>query len=341
MENPITRPFKGVGNYDLFLNFDPNTLKKNTGEIKNKDYFYIVSIFKEFVDLFFLDVIENNVIFALPCAWGLSWEISMQCMDKDFIINHSSLFENLDWIATDFSAYLPCLSRCHKGNTRIYTISNKHHEFVIEQNNNLRYESASVVKTYKDYIPDLKKIFPNESIKKLTAIIKYAIHSFMKYVNFGLSVRLIGNKTILRIGLLHSKKRTFLLKERYLARHVQPHDWYFFALTKERYKQAKYRKGRLVNFGTVLLQKNIKACTASNFPYIFAVPIELTDKYTIMTELVTKKAILIAKRNDGTYKYTNNEWTYKNSRWRNEQSCVARTTDIHQNWWTDDDVKLR
>ena len=68
MENPITQPFKGVGNYDLFLNFDPNTLKKNTGEIKNKDYFYIVSIFKEFVDLFFLDVIENNVIFALPCA---------------------------------------------------------------------------------------------------------------------------------------------------------------------------------------------------------------------------------------------------------------------------------
>jgi hypothetical protein len=64
---------------------------------------------------------------------------------------------------------------------------------VIEKTNNLEYETQGQVKTYKDYIEDLKKQFPNESSRTLNKIIRYGLVQLRSMINLKINTYLYGN----------------------------------------------------------------------------------------------------------------------------------------------------
>ena len=76
-----------------------------------------------------------------------------------------------------------------------------------------------------------------------------------------------------------------------------------------------YVEGNKVNFGTTILNNTIFPLLSHGYSYIFAVPMfeDLGKKY-IKEDFITKHAILIAKRIDGTYKFIDRGWKCKDTR---------------------------
>lgn len=72
---------------------------------------------------------------------------------------------------------------------------------MIEKTNNLDYETPGQVKTYKNYIEDLKKQFPEESARTLRKIIRYGLIQFRSMTNLRINTYLYGN--------LHTFKAVF------------------------------------------------------------------------------------------------------------------------------------
>ena len=111
MENHLYRPARAARISDLFAECDPKTITKNKNKFIKKGQKKMVDIFRAFTDLFLLDIIENNVIFALYSTLGSTLEISLKQVDKDYIIQRPEMFENLDWITTNFKAYVLIINK--------------------------------------------------------------------------------------------------------------------------------------------------------------------------------------------------------------------------------------
>lgn len=89
MENHLRQPCKCATINDFFAECDPTTVKKNKNKFKRKGQRKMKSIFRAFTDLFLLDIIENNAIFAMYSSYGSTIEISMMRVGREYIINHA------------------------------------------------------------------------------------------------------------------------------------------------------------------------------------------------------------------------------------------------------------
>jgi hypothetical protein len=89
MENRLYRPVRAARISDLFAECDPKTITKNKNKFVKKGQKKMVDIFRAFTDLFLLDIIENNAIFAMYSSLGSTIEISMIRVDREYIINHA------------------------------------------------------------------------------------------------------------------------------------------------------------------------------------------------------------------------------------------------------------
>ena len=96
MENRSWQPVRAARIKDFFMECDPKTIKKNLNKFSKRGQSKMRKIFRTFVDLLFLDIIENNVIFALYSKYGSTMEIHMRQIDKDSIFKIPSLYEDLD-----------------------------------------------------------------------------------------------------------------------------------------------------------------------------------------------------------------------------------------------------
>ena len=302
------------------------------------------SIFRAFTDLFLLDIIENNAIFAMYSSLGSTIEISMVQVDREYIINHAWLFEDLDWINTDFTAYIPAVVHTVKGKTNIIPINYRDWTKIIEKNNNLEYNTLGETKTMDDYVFDLHKMFPEEHPKFIRKVLNYGMVQLKSYVCDKVRILLTGIKCRWWIGSFAVGKRneSTLIRRRIAADKTDPDGWYYVGIAKNRYKELNYVEGNKINFGTVILNNTVFPLIQHKYTYIFAVPIfENLGKDYIKEDFITKHAILIAERVDGTYKFVDRGWKCKNTRWRRERLGPKRTTDCNTNWWKHHDVKFR
>ena len=302
-------------------------------------------VFRAFTDLFLLDIIENNVIFALYSTLGSTLEISLKQVDKDYIMKRPTMFENLDWFTTNFKAYTLVITKISNREIAEIPVYTSLWDRVIEKTNNLEYETQGQVKTYKDYIEDLKKQFPNESSRTLNKIIRYGLIQLRSMVNLKIDTYLYGNTHTFKVVFGGwSKLRGWyrLLDKRAIARHDELDGWYYFGIPTSKFEELDYLPKKSINFGKVVLRSSLFPITSRKFTYVFAVPLfEDIGNFYVKEDFITKHAILIGQRSGGTYNFVDNGWKQKDSRWRRERTRAKRKTNCHKNWWEWEDIRHR
>lgn len=224
MENHLHQSCKCATINDFFAECDPTTVRKNKNKFNKRGQKKMKSIFRAFTDLFLLDIIENNAIFAMYSSLGSTIEISMIRVDREYIINHAWSFEDLDWITTDFTAYIPVVVHTVKGKTILIPISYNDWGKVIEKNNNLEYNCLGETKTMDDYVETLHEMFPEENLKFIRKVIRYGMVQFKAYICDKVRISLTGNQCRCKIGSLTMgrKNEKSLIQRRISADNTDP-----------------------------------------------------------------------------------------------------------------------
>ena len=194
MENRSWQPVRAVRIKDFFMECDPKTIKKNLNKFNKRGQSKMREIFRTFVDLLFLDIIENNVIFALYSKYGSTMEIHMRQIDKDEIFKFPTLYEELDWISTNFTAFMPTLTRVVNGKMIHSKILFKEFSKVVEKTNNREYDFVGETKTYKDYVEALHELFPEEKPNRIKRILNYGLLQMCAHICDKAKVVLSGYK---------------------------------------------------------------------------------------------------------------------------------------------------
>lgn len=344
MENRTWQPVRAARIKDFFMDCDPKTIKKNLNKFNKRGQSKMIRVFRTFVDLFLLDIIENNVIFALYSKYGSTFEFHMKQVGREFIFKFPYLFEDLDWVSTNFTAFVPTMTRIVGGKKIERHIIYSGFSRVVEKINNGDYNFVGESKTYKDYIPELKKLFPEEKESWLKRVINYGLLQMCVFICDKTRVILAGYKYSYNIG--HGKNDTAwtrLLKKRENSRHDPPTGYYYFGVPKSRLSELQYKEGELINFGDVTLWRTLFPVTSRHYHKIFAVPMfEDVGRLYRKENFTTSYAVLVAEREETTnYKFTEHGWKHRNARQATKRISAARQTNCNKNWWKHHDVRFR
>lgn len=210
MENRLHQQCKCATINDFFAECDPKTVTCNRNKFNKRGQGKMKRIFRAFTDLFLLDIIENNSIFAMYSSLGSTIEICMAQVDRDYIVRNSWMFEDLDWLTTDFTAYVPMVVRNLKGKVFRYPILYRGMNRVIEKNNNLEYNTLGETKTVDNYLEELHELFPDESTTRLRRVVSYGMLQLKAWISEHVRISLAGNQFTYRIGLIkYGKKNAY------------------------------------------------------------------------------------------------------------------------------------
>lgn len=130
----------------------------------------------------------------------------------------------MDWITTDFTAYIPVVVKTVRDKTTITAISYKDWDRVIEKNNNLEYSTLGETKTMDDYIETLHDMFPEEDPKFIRKVVRYGMVQFKAFICDKIRISLSGNQCKCKIGSLAvgRKYEKVLIKKRIAADNTDP-----------------------------------------------------------------------------------------------------------------------
>ena len=130
----------------------------------------------------------------------------------------------MDWITTDFTAYIPAVVKTVRDKTTITAIAYKDWNRVIEKNNNLEYSTLGKTKTMDDYVETLHEMFPEENSKFIQKVIRYGMVQFKAYICDKVRISLSGNQCKCKIGSLvvGRQHERALIKRRISADDTEP-----------------------------------------------------------------------------------------------------------------------
>lgn len=309
----------------LFMNFPYKKLKLTCAKCHdiigdNHRDKLVKKVFRKFLQVMFLDVVQNNVTFWFSLAGGKKCNIHMRRFyGRDFKnLRQHGKWKEIDITKSWFCAYAPSLYLLGNRTPRVKNIYlNKYYRDIItvKTNQGFPYGDGKIDTTVKDYYQQMYQLFPDVHQQDIRRILNFAVKTLYLHNSYGGDVLVRDGNFWCYIGNLkgnpldhffyYIRKLTIKLRVLYRRKKIQWDGYYYFALSNaqyQRYLDQKNKKGRPkkhYKFGTVYIYQIYDECRINEYykRYIFRIPYitRLKIKYFIR-DLVTDKAELVTIR---------------------------------------------
>lgn len=240
--------------YKKEISFAPYQIKKLKFYNKKTEIEEILGdIFAEFVTYVMKDIIENNITFKVPAAFGYA-DIHLKTLEKDDFIKYRKLgqYLDIDFIKSNFKVYRPTFYRYKTRDSSAV----RQTDIIIDQTlqkeltqkiNHGQVYYENIPKDINDYILEFKYNYPYLDSALLKSILSFGwkqiyfhtiyrrdvfIQSDQHYVFFGDVEALAGNKP----ELYYARQ---LFKRLYKLSQVKEIPWdgyYYFCLQRNEYR---------------------------------------------------------------------------------------------------------
>lgn len=309
---------------NLFENFPYKkldlTCKKVSTIIKeNHRDLLVKKIFRDFLKILFLDIVENNITFWLPLSGKVKSNIHMRRVEgKSFKkLRQAGKWKEIDIFKSNFCAYQMSLYLLGQRTPRVKNVYlNKFYRDIITKKTNegFPYGDGKTDKYVKDYYEEIYKLFPTVTKRDIKRILNFGLRSLYLHNSYGGDVKVKEGSFWLYIGNLRKKPldhffyyiKKLTIRLRVLHKRRKLWDgYYYFGLSEKSYEKylnqikTRGRPRKYFHFGPVFLYQILDECKINErfSKYIFKVPyMGNMGMKRFSRNFVSDKAQLIIKR---------------------------------------------